>query len=440
MTIGLFSRRIKGGDDFIMGQRKIERLGTTMSIFATLMTESLIFFAVALTVFYGPLGGIMAIIGGSLALLIMSIIAPRAHANGVKNRFVCISEYCRQKWGKLTGQLSRMAFLLLLAWVIVLQINLNGNLLSGILGWTPMESSVLVVVVVLFYLLIGGYHSVIRTDVFQGILLGFILLLPLMISPRPNVIEAFDTRFLSVDVLLLFLMSFALTITRPELWQRIYSSKSGKIAARSLRIVALIYFIFGCFILYYALAVIQAAPDLSPTRAFAEGYRTILPPVISALFPVLLLAAMMSSLDSATFLLAADVTKIKSYFMKNPILWTRIFIVIFLIGGGLASLTIFNTLTFAYKINGIVALFMIPLLLSFWIEIPRNVLGISIAIGLITYVVQILIGRIDINPSEAILPALLTGFLLIVGYLIKWKDTHHSNHGSYRRGYRKGND
>lgn len=99
------------------------------------------------------------------------------------------------------------------------------------------------------------------------------------------------------------------------------------------------------------------------------GYRNILPPVFAALFSVILLASMMSSLDSAAFLLSVDLTSLRPKTREHRILWSRIYIVLLLVAAGLISLTIFDSLTFAYKLNGIVALFTVPLLMSFWLQI-----------------------------------------------------------------------
>ncbi len=417
--IGIFSRHSRDDEDFVIGSRNIGRLGTTMTLFGTLVTESVIFFAVTITAFYGPLGAMAGVVGPSLALLVLSFVAARAHADGVENRYICISEYCRQRWGAVSGQLARIALLMLMAWVIVLQINLNGKLLAGITGWTPIWSTVLTVVVVLFYLLVGGYHADVRTDIFRGIIVGAVLLLPLVISPRPDLAAVIDPAFLSVNVLLIFITSFALTITRPEMWQRIYSAASGRKAAQSMRLVALLYFCFGCFVIYYAMAILQAVPDLTPDQAFAEGFRRVLPPIFQALFPILLLAAMMSSLDSAAFLLSADLASLRHSMKRRRTLWARVFMVLILIGSGLISLTIFDSLAFAYKLNGIVALFALPLLMSFWVAMPGALLGTSLAVGLTTYAGLLLSGRLDRNPVEAILAGLISGAFLLVGFWIR---------------------
>lgn len=420
IAIGYYQRHIKNNDDFVIAERKVKKFGTIMTIFATLTTESLVFFSVALTVAYGPFGAMFALIGPALALLVMSFVAPKVHADGKFNGFISIAEYCRGKWGKVIGQMMRLLFMCFLAWIMILQINLNGNLFAGLLNWSSFYATFLAVGIVLIYLFLGGYRSVVQTDIFQGLLLFAFILLPFFISPRPDLTKALDISFINYKWFLLLIMSFAMVITRPEMWQRMYSAESGQSAAKSFRIVALINIIFGCFLFYYALAVTQAVPGATSMQAFATGYRTILPTYVAAFFPVLLLAAMMSSLDSAAFLLAVDLTSLHQRFLKRRVFWTRFFLVTTLCVLGIVSLTVFNTLAFAYKIDGLVALTMIPLVISFWTEISRKLLSVSFLIGLTTYVTQILAGRIDNDPAEAIYPALLTGAIIIFGYIFKY--------------------
>jgi SSS family solute:Na+ symporter len=420
IAIGALGRLRAGDEDFVIGERQIEQLGTTMSIFATMVTESSIFFTVGLTVLYGPLGAVAAILGPAVALFVLSFIAANAHQRGARERYVSISDYCQREWGRVTGRMAKAIFMLLMAWVVVLQINLNSKLLAGLLSWSTVSSTLLVVVVVLFYLTASGYRAVIRTDVFQGFVLGAVLFLPLVIEPAPAFPRGLFAQVPSVNVVLILLMSFALTIVRPELWQRIYSARTPAKAVWGLRTVGVLYAVFGGFVLYYALAVTQSAPSLGPDEAFALGYREVLPPFFAALFPVLLLAAMMSSLDSATFLLSVDLTSLHNRLLAHRKRWVRAFVASLLIAGGLVSLTIFDSLGFAYKINGLVVLFTAPLLVSFWRPVSMRLLGASLVCGLATYGAQIVSGRVDANPVESTLAGLVTAGVLLGGLVVRF--------------------
>ena len=110
--------------------------------------------------------------------------------------------------------------MVMLFWVATLQINLNGQLLSAILSWPVSLATWWAVGLVLFYVLVGGYWTVIRTDVFQACILALMVFVPATVSPRPDLELALSAPVAWKDLSLIFAMSFSLTLVRPELWQR----------------------------------------------------------------------------------------------------------------------------------------------------------------------------------------------------------------------------
>lgn len=409
LVIGLAGRRRQTTEEYVVGGRMVKAFGLTAAIFATLITESLFFFAVAITSRFGPLGGLSGVLGPAAGLMLLAALAPRIHAMGRTRRFVSVTEYCTENWGPLAGKFGRWTMLLLLQWIIILQINLNSRLMSALLGWSPEMSTWLVVGIVGTYLVLGGYFAVIRTDLFQSMVLALMVITPLFIRPVPDAGKILDERSLSSDVAFIFIMSLAMTIVRPELWQRIFSAASGSVARRSIGYATILYVGFGIVLLYYAFALVQANPQLSSMEAFSEGYRYILPPPLAALLPVILMAAMMSSLDSAVFMLSVDLASRTS---QNRQLWTRGLILATLVAGGLVSLYVYDALGFAYRLDGFVALLATPLVASLLIDVTRRELAGSLASGGVAYLLLIASGRLTEHPAEAVLGSLVTGLTL----------------------------
>lgn len=420
--IGFLGYRRGAGEgviEYSLANRQVGWLGTTLSVFATLLTESVIFFAVSLTARYGLVGSVAGTLGPVLALVAMSLVVARVYRLGVARDYTCISEFCRDQWGPVAGRFARWVLMIFLLWIIVLQINLNGKMLGALLGWDQVSATAMTVGVVLVYLLSGGYRAVIRTDVFQSLLLGALVFLPLVIEPKPDVAGAVRAMTLTPDAFYILAMSFVLTVVRPELWQRVYSAASARVARWSLLGAAGLYSLLVVVVLYYALAIQHAAPDLHHMDAFAFGYQKVLPPAIATLFPVLLIAAMMSSLDSAAFLLSVDLAREGSAGSAGPISSrARKILAVVLVGAGAASLLVFDALSFAYKLNGIVALFAVPILISTVRPVRRPVVVTAIAVGLSIYGAQIVSGRIGAQPSEAVFGAAAVVLIMAGGTAI----------------------
>jgi sodium/proline symporter len=410
----------QSGDDFVIGSRQIGTLGLTAAIFATLMTESLVFFCIGLAVRFGPTGAICASLGPSMALLVLSFGAERARRVAADQRFVCVSEFCRAAWGPVAGRMAKIIINGLLVWVMILQIHLNGKLLGGLLDWSQVLSTVVSVGVVATYLALGGFRAVVKTDLFQTLVVLIIVMVPFFMVRTPTVAVFESDPGLSPGALLLCGTSFSMTIVRPEMWQRIYSARSGAVAARALRNAVLMFVVACSCILYYAFAVIEVMPDATPVEAFVDGFSRVLSPAAAAFVPVVLLSAMMSGLDSAAFLFSMNVMRMRESWAAAPLLWGRIVIIVILLVAAFASLYIYEALSFAYQINGFMMLFTVPLLVSMRRRIDPPVLLPALAAGLAVYLIQIAIGRIEKDPSEAIFGSLTTALVLGAGLLFQW--------------------
>ena len=110
ITIGYLGRRSKSDDDYVIGSRKIGQLRTITGIFAILVSESSIFFAVALTAQYGAWGCFAAFMGPVIGLLVLSFLASNARSKAAAENYTSIVDYCYHNWGKVIGQIARVIF------------------------------------------------------------------------------------------------------------------------------------------------------------------------------------------------------------------------------------------------------------------------------------------------------------------------------------------
>jgi Na+/proline symporter len=189
ILIAITVRGQKTDAQFTIGNRSVSTLGLTTSIFSTLVTESIVFFSVSLAARYGTphaFGPVIGLCGGLLAL---SLIADRIRDYGARHDAHTVVEYCMREWGPRLGVAAKFLLLALLFWNIILQINLNGQIISTVLGWPLPAATSWAVVLVLGYILWGGYPVVVKTDIFQSFVLALIVLVPFAVSRRPDITE-----------------------------------------------------------------------------------------------------------------------------------------------------------------------------------------------------------------------------------------------------------
>ncbi|MCB2198114.1 sodium:solute symporter family protein [bacterium] len=236
-------------------------------------------------------------------------------AKRARNEMVLsIPDQLEKKFGRGPALIGAgMVFIMTVPAAYVLMI---GVLLQAFLGGSL---ALWVIVGTLFstvYVAFGGFRSVIRTDLVQFILMytSFILLLVL----TANKYGGFDflqanlpTEHLSwnggmpVGSILVWYVIAMATLVEPSFYQRCYAAKSAKVARSGILISILFWGVFDFLTTFsglYARAVL--APDSDPMLSFPLLASQVLPQGLLGLFLLGLLAVIMSTVDSYSFIAA----------------------------------------------------------------------------------------------------------------------------------------
>jgi Na+/proline symporter len=167
--------------------------------------------------------------------------------------------------------------------------------------------------VITIYLLVGGFNSVVKTDVFQYLVL-FVLfvLLGFMLIRGDRSFTNEMTDFSRMDPLMtIVFVAFGILIIfqSAEYWQRVYAAKSEKVVVRGLRTSAVLVIFTGLAVSVVGLAAHHHVPGIESRYAFAEGLSILISPSLIGISLVLLFAAIMSSADTIIFVLASSLSK-----------------------------------------------------------------------------------------------------------------------------------
>ena len=179
------------------------------------------------------------------------------------------------------------------------------------LGW----ALILALGTSMVYIWTGGFGAVIRTDIFQFILMygGFIILLgfawgefgsPIsIISQLPEThIDPFGG--MSVQYILVWFFIAMWTFVDPGFYQRCAAANSPVTAKKGILISLVFWFIFDLLTITSGLYAKFALEISAPLFAFPLLGMEILPPIIFGLFIVGILATIMSTVDSLGFISA----------------------------------------------------------------------------------------------------------------------------------------
>ncbi len=166
------------------------------------------------------------------------------------------------------------------------------------------------------YVLIGGFRSVIRTDIVQFSLmfLSFLILLPVayftyggfsfLQNNLPSTHLIWHGGQGAQYIIVWFFIALA-TLIEPSFYQRCFAAKTEKVAQRGIFISIAFWIFFDFLTTFTGLYARAILPNLNdPVTSYLVLAQKLLPPVFLGLFLTGLLATIMSTIDSYSFLAA----------------------------------------------------------------------------------------------------------------------------------------
>jgi len=324
------SRQIKNTDDYIVAGRRLNLFFATGTLFATWFCAGTLMGATAQAYLFGNQGVIFDPWGAALCLILTGLFFARLMRRG---GYLTLVDFFDIRYGSKMGLLSTLVLTVAeIGWVGA-QLVAFGTILqifAGIpLGWGIVVSCAVLII----YTYMGGMWSVTLTDVIQMIILvaGVVLMVPSVVShiggwdylfshagnwaeiPTFAMLPTAEEGYLwyfGVPGWFYYIGAWLAigfgSIPAQDLMQRVLSAKNEKVAVHSSYLAGVLYLVVGIIPVIMGVAMFEVNPDL----AVAETEMILpwlamnfMPPVLTVIFVAGLVAALMSSSDSA--LLAA---------------------------------------------------------------------------------------------------------------------------------------
>jgi SSS family solute:Na+ symporter len=403
--IGVWSKRRAGGrNGFFVAHRRGTLLLITGSLVATAIGGSATVGMAGLG-FKQGLTGVWWLLVGSVGLVLLGIFFARKVRS---TALYTLPELVERQYDRRMSLAA--SILIVIAWVGVVagQIVAAGNVLS-ILGIGSVAFwMVAFTIVCLVYAILGGQLSIIRTDLFQAVIIfaGIFTALVLVISQ----VGGFDGLKISLSpsyfsfpvssefswkaLLSLLILVGATYVVGPDMYSRLFCAKGEKTAQQSAILSAFLFIPLAFAITLIGMGAKVLYPEISAEGAFPQVIASVLSPGLSGLLLAALVAALMSSADTCLLsqgvILTQDIIKqfLPSLSEKKTVLLTRLNIIILgLLALGLAMILkgVISSLLFAYTIFtcGLV----VPVIAGFYKEklkvTPRGALTALIGGGII---------------------------------------------------------
>ena len=238
-----------------------------------------------------------------VALSVMALAAPQAQRLARRNRYITLPDLIGDRQGPNTAR--ALAALSLYGSVVVAtaQLNVAGNVIAGLFDTGPVIGTVSAATIVAAYIVLGGFLSVVRTDVYQSAVIALIAIGALVFSPWPEA-GVITREVLSPDLnMLLGLGMLGITIPAfSDLWQRIFAAKTPSVARNAMLWVVPTKILMSVGLIVFVSSVIAASADGEFQNIYVDIFSSdAANPLIIALLGVWFISAMLSTLDNQIF-------------------------------------------------------------------------------------------------------------------------------------------
>jgi SSS family solute:Na+ symporter len=313
ILIGIYSsRKIRTEGDYFVAGKRGSLWQITGSLLATILGSSAILGTADLAATQGWAASWL-LLCASVGLFLLVPISRMVRRKGKYT--------LPQMIGDFYGDEAKMiaSFIISIAWIGIISAQIIGaaRIMTGFTGldyiWGVWGSGA----VFIFYTVIGGQISVLKTDLYQSfIIIGGILLTALYILFREPLSPAhmtplkfpFNEGFHPFDLIVLLLTYSTTFVVGPDIYSRIFCAQNEQIARKSVLISAIVLIPLSLCITFLGVFAAYKFPEVK------QSYGSILIPVMLNTLPEwgigLLVAALLSavmSTGSTTLLTSATI-------------------------------------------------------------------------------------------------------------------------------------
>jgi Na+/proline symporter len=170
LVIGIWSSRNQKDEDYLIAGRKLNLWGFITSVVASYIGGAAIVAYTAYVYRFG-MSAIAVFLGTSIGFIIFIPYAKKLRKFSTKKKFITLSDWFYFKFNKEVGFLSAVILFVVYFGMLLNQFIAGSSILSNISGWSYETALLFSSIIISIYLFAGGFRSVVKTDIFQYIVL-----------------------------------------------------------------------------------------------------------------------------------------------------------------------------------------------------------------------------------------------------------------------------
>lgn len=419
-AIGWITSRKETEEGFMIADRKVAGLQLAATMSAGFFDGATLSIYLAYIYQFG-LSAIWLFIGLGLGFFVLRRFATRIKQKADELCVYTMPEYFLRTIGSRSGLAYSIVLTIAFFCFLVVNLIVSGQVLSAIF---PIPYALSVIIgggIILIYLLLAGFKAVVRTDVFQFMVMIFMALTVASYLFGRTSIQALDLQLIGkmdTGTLIGFLVIgiFAVMV-QPDLWQRIFAARDTSTMKRGLAYGACILPLLALILSVIGLVTKQLLPDIVPERALVSGFSSLLPIGFKELGMVLLYAVSLSSSDTLAFVVSSIFTRDLQHrthrFSETSMRqMTRFFIALFITVAVILGILYQDIIALGLSLASLsLALFPSTFGSLFW-KLSDRAVAWSVAFAALSVVPLLATGTL--TPETSILPLPVSLVLLLI--------------------------
>ena len=428
MVIGWIASRKETEEGFMIADRNVAGLQLAATMSAGCFDGATLSIYLAYICQFG-LSAIWLFIGLALGFLVLRRFAPRIKQKADELKVYTMPEYFLRTIGSNSGLLYSIVLTVAFFCFLVVNLIVSGQVLSTIFPLSYELSVVIGGAIILTYLLLAGFKAVVRTDVFQFLIMIFMTVGVAAYFFGKMTIPAVDLRPIgSMDsgtfMGFLVIGIFAVMV-QPDLWQRIFASRDVATMKRGLAYGACILPLLALILAVIGLVTKQLIPDIAPENALVAGFSSLLPLGFKELGMVLLYAVSLSSSDTLAFVVSSIFTqdlrhRTHRFGETSMRTMTRCFIGLFITLAVVIGILYQDIITLGLSLASLSLALFPPTFASLFWKLSDRAVAWSIGLAALSVVPLLAMGNLTPETSVIPLPVSLV-LLLIFDGISRWK-------------------
>lgn len=299
-------RRHPSPDEFFIANRRAAPVTVGAALFQLIGGGEIV--TITSLAWANGFSAISLFLGYSAAFFVIGLLARRIRRRAELANYYSLPDYIYDVYGIGAGRIVAVVSIVAFFALMLLQFSAAGQLLAPLIGLKYETAVVLMAVIPVTYLVLGGFRTVLATDLLQGAVMfalsGFLACYLgyhyglRVSSPQIAAMPVFSS-------LSMILTGFFVALASSDVWQRAFAARTDR-AARLGFFQGATWLLLGGFILcWMGVLARQLGVAENADAAFGSLMANTLPAPLQSLVALLMFVALISTADTEMFLLSS---------------------------------------------------------------------------------------------------------------------------------------